>query len=200
LFRARRAEAEPVSPMRRLFNFLTLLSLLLFVVAVALWVRSSRSVDMWTLSQRSDDGRARLCFVVSDHGKLQFRRSVGPAMADAPRPGLQHRAEPSGYGRDYDAVYRMGQVAGVQANYWFAGFGLFRYGDGTAWHSDLMIPHWSVAVLASLLPPVKFARRRRDRARRHAGHCPRCGYDLRATPGRCPECGHIPAEATARPT
>ena len=35
--------------------------------------------------------------------------------------------------------------------------------------------------------------RRRTRERVAAGHCPACGYDLRATPGRCPECGAPPA-------
>jgi hypothetical protein len=36
---------------------------------------------------------------------------------------------------------------------------------------------------------VTSRRIRRDEQREHQGLCPKCGYDLRATPRHCPECG-----------
>jgi len=59
-----------------------------------------------------------------------------------------------------------------------------------------VIPHWFLFLVTAALPawwrkrhppatwPSPLARRRRA-----AGLCPKCAYDLRATPGRCPECG-----------
>ena len=62
------------------------------------------------------------------------------------------------------------------------------------------IPHYHVAGarlllvigLSALLPGLWFLLfiRRRRRAKQ-AGHCPTCGYDLRASPEHCPECGMI---------
>jgi hypothetical protein len=54
------------------------------------------------------------------------------------------------------------------------------------------IAHWPLLVVTSL--PIGYwllIERRRHLAdcRRAAGFCPRCGYDMRASPDRCPECG-----------
>jgi hypothetical protein len=60
----------------------------------------------------------------------------------------------------------------------------------------VVVPYWMLLAPALVFPLIASARalRRRWRARqwRMAGHCPVCGYDLRATPDRCPECGAAP--------
>ena len=58
----------------------------------------------------------------------------------------------------------------------------------------LVAPHWSLALLTTILPAIWLYRWRRQRRLASIGHCPSCGYDLRASQGKCPECGEaIPA-------
>ncbi len=47
------------------------------------------------------------------------------------------------------------------------------------------LPFWLLVGGFGVLPIVGLFRRRQTMP----GHCRRCGYDLRASPGRCPECG-----------
>jgi hypothetical protein len=87
--------------------------------------------------------------------------------------------------------------------YWAVndGFWAIEYMDAQPaayiYHEHLVrIPWWAISVvLWSISGPVTYLyfRRRRDaRLRERKGLCPRCGYDLRATPHRCPECGAFP--------
>ena len=59
--------------------------------------------------------------------------------------------------------------------------------------AEIRVPHWSLVAAAALLPVGRAAGRLGVRLRRRLtfkrGHCPECGYDLRASPERCPECG-----------
>jgi hypothetical protein len=57
--------------------------------------------------------------------------------------------------------------------------------------SVVMFPVWLAIALLLPLPAARAAALVRQNRRRRVGHCRRCGYDLRATPGRCPECGEV---------
>jgi hypothetical protein len=52
---------------------------------------------------------------------------------------------------------------------------------------------WLISAPLTILFVLLAVHSRREFNRRtRLGLCPRCGYDLRATPDRCPECGTIP--------
>jgi predicted RNA-binding Zn-ribbon protein involved in translation (DUF1610 family) len=54
------------------------------------------------------------------------------------------------------------------------------------WFVDLPI---AALVLYPLMLILVVSRFHRGRHQRRPGHCPTCGYDLRASQHRCPECG-----------
>lgn len=61
--------------------------------------------------------------------------------------------------------------------------------DVQGWGKYWAVPYWAVLAAALPLPLWRLRKWHRRRRRMRTGLCPRCGYDLRATPGRCPECG-----------
>ena len=65
--------------------------------------------------------------------------------------------------------------------------------DGTM----VRVPLW--ALMAAFGLPFVWGFGRLLRRRILPGHCPTCGYDLRATSDRCPECGHVPTVASPDP-
>ena len=62
---------------------------------------------------------------------------------------------------------------------------------GTLWTRQIwfVTPHSVAAALTLMLPLLRLWRWWTRRGRASHGLCPKCGYDLRATPERCPECG-----------
>jgi hypothetical protein len=148
--------------MRRLFNVLSALSLLLAAAAAVLWLISYPRyrpdfVDLsWNVGATRFDSRDGRFFLFLP-GVGGAARPGAPAVTEWAVPGLQYRRE-----------------RGPRASVLVA------------------VPHGVLLAALLVAPAVALrreARLRRRGRRAAAGRCPGCGYDLRATPGQCPECG-----------
>jgi hypothetical protein len=197
---------------RRLLNFLTALSLLLCVAVCVLWVRSFRGSDgVARLAVRSDarhawlrqgglvtlPGSAMVWRVTYD--ALERSRGFDPVDAYG-APGWSVAAgdalEPPKVAPRVMPIWSWHTTDPAKLSEW--------EGLGFAWTSASLdpvlamdgrlravtFPLWFPAAAFAAPPVLSLVRRLYRRLRRpRPGLCPRCGYDLRATPDGCPECG-----------
>lgn len=174
--------------MRRLFMLVSALSMLMCMGTCALWVRGYVVEDSVTW-QRADARRVLRSTPGNFIVDLNVSNWPGGGMGlryarEAPNRWAVAAAKSDAYTlsvgpRDHLVSWNWGGFAWWQWQGWS--------GNSIA---TLVIPAWSV-VAATVFPPFAWglARIRWSHARRRLGHCPVCGYDLRATPDRCPECG-----------
>ena len=193
-------------PRRTLLHIATVLSCVLLALTTACWVTGllrERNATVWRIHSRP--GRTffaridRQHLIVSDHQLAGVRMPPGYKL-DTSGFGQFRVGGPSlprGASVDLDP---QGQILSPDG----AGFRTFRTdagdigymntGTGERWqaagsYGAAEIPWWSLLLLFSLLPALRWVARRRRRSKARRGLYPECGYDLRATPGRCPECG-----------
>jgi hypothetical protein len=199
----------------RLFKILITFSALICLATIALWLRGHYARDslwystdtmrysihsyrgriwLWSLSIAPDSSamvwttrrRIRTGFQVDSVSDSWYAPFVGP------RKGIVLET-------DFTEAHRGWSVPGrqwlgfryVSTDTWYPKAQL-QQGYPTASSRAIFIPHWAIITLTATLPTIATAQLMRNRHRRRDNLCPKCGYDLRATPSRCPECGHEP--------
>ncbi len=193
---------------RFLLPLLASASLAVAVVAVVVWVRSLFVTDSYMWQSREDEGRHT--FWTQDTlrtgwGGVGFNRTVQsrPPMPNDPSRQyvayLDRRYGVTPFHQKSDADYPHFNFGGVRdepkLGFKWARFERPNRAGGPPLERavQFVMPLWALLLLALPLPVLWFRQTTRLRRRKRLGHCLRCGYDLRATPGRCPVCGTVPA-------
>src|SRR5688572_23586448 len=154
--------------------------MLLFVAAVVLWVRS------YTFTDEYHDDRF-ICLTYRGRLDILMGRVDEVFQLSDDDRWSSHRIEYPRHGTWWEIVWhragdRRWSFGGLR--YALSDFNLI---DGRVLPMRLVtIPCWAVALATAMPPLVMLIGRARGVV---VGHCPSCGYDLRATPERCPECG-----------
>lgn len=132
------------------------------------------------------DRRSKHLWVESDGGYLCFFVNRIPARPDSfgQQSWLYHR-NPQTPG----LVGPLGATGSNGTNVSLRSIFGFTFSAGKGGPRGIAVPHWFLALLLAIIPALYFGAAIRSRRRHRGGHCPQCGYDLRATPDRCPECG-----------
>jgi hypothetical protein len=196
---------------RRLFTFLSALSLLLCVAMVVLWVRGTRRADTWDVGyfqphpspEYAGYVNGKKLLIVHYGGRLFVARQEVTCIG---RPGEPLLAGPGHNGERWvhEEVERPEAESTVGQEVWFDKPPPPPILAGVRWLAEsppapasIEVPDATMCLTFAMLPSTfalrSVVRRRRRNARRRRAECPLCGYDLRASPGRCPECGAVPA-------
>jgi len=183
---------------RVVLNLFSVLSLLLCVAALSLWIRSYRIEDDFYASAGGMPRKTQR--VISSRGGLliQWRQEEWWALSGNVnlkrfRSWRHYDAHPYPYYRPSypppPSYTRVIQVAGFEVAFPKTSKNFGSFLERTF---SVTLPLPFLAGIFALPPALglrSYLRRRKPR------HCPRCGYDLRATPTLCPECGYNPARA-----
>ena len=163
---------------RKLVNVFSLASAIVLGATIYAWTMSQWVSEGLTCTSIFPDSSAHRYAFVWNAGELHLS-SMRWTFAKRPSTGLHWIRE---------ARYS----TAAMANTFWNQLG-FRHENATIGNPPVRIhlistPLWLWTISSAMLPIVWLCRRSRGRAVK-AGHCPTCGYDLRASPERCPECG-----------
>lgn len=181
----------------RLFNFVSLLSLVLLAATLVLWASSY----LGFLSLDHEWGGDRHLCISAYRGTLRVQHTVdfwtysprpvvnGSTSVAWSDPPVQFTTPDSGTCRDWRllgfAWYESN--GGVGPNIVTSKYVMTGDQFGQRWWVE--VPLWSLALLGAVPPVHSLWVRSRRRVQASKGLCVHCGYDLRSTPERCPECG-----------